>query len=70
VYAADLLSAKAISQQMLGRHKISLNAVAETSTVGLIQSMLDAGVNLTEVRGGACGFGRGRGVVARGCINH
>lgn len=50
VYAADLLSAAAISRQMLGRARVSLNAIAETSTVGLIQRVIDAGVNLTEVR--------------------
>jgi ribonuclease H2 subunit A len=49
LYAADLLSAVDISRQMLGRHKVSLNAIAETSTIGLIQAVLDAGVNLTEV---------------------
>lgn len=55
-YAADLLSAVSISSQMLGRHKVSLNAIAEGSTIGLIQAMLDAGVNLTEV-----GVREGRG---------
>lgn len=54
VYAADLLSAVDISRQMLGRHKVSLNAIAETSTIGLIQAVLDAGVNLTEVGGHCC----------------
>lgn len=39
---------------MLGRHKVSLNAIAETSTIGLIQAVLDAGVNLTEVGGYCC----------------
>lgn len=38
---------------MLGRSRVSLNAIAETSTVGLIQAVLDAGVQLQEVRAGA-----------------
>eukprot|EP00775_Hariotina_reticulata_P012168 gene12168-12306_t len=49
VYVADVVSAEFISGQMLGRAKVSLNAVAEHSTLGLIQAMLDAGVALTEV---------------------
>lgn len=49
VYAADLLSAAFISGQMLGRARVSLNAVAEQSTIGLIQSVLDAGVHLKQV---------------------
>jgi hypothetical protein len=44
---------EAISGQMLGRSRVSLNAIAETSTVGLIQAVLDAGVQLQEVRAGA-----------------
>jgi hypothetical protein len=50
VYVADLLSAQFISGQMLGRARVSLNAVAEQSTMGLIQDVLDAGVRLKEVR--------------------
>lgn len=49
IYAADLLSAQLISGQMLGRARVSLNAVAEQSTIGLIQSVLDAGVQVQEV---------------------
>jgi hypothetical protein len=49
VYVADLLSAQLISGQMLGRARVSLNAVAEQSTMGLIQDVLDAGVQLKEV---------------------
>lgn len=49
VYVADLLSAQFISGQMLGRARVSLNAVAEQSTMGLIQDVLDAGVQLKEV---------------------
>lgn len=52
VYAADLLSAQVISAQMLGRARVSLNIIAEQSTIGLIQTMLDAGVQLREV--GTC----------------
>jgi hypothetical protein len=53
VYVADLLSAQFISGQMLGHARVSLNAVAEQSTMGLIQDVLDAGVQLKEVRGEA-----------------
>ncbi|KAF6254035.1 ribonuclease HII [Scenedesmus sp. NREL 46B-D3] len=49
VYVADLLSAELISGQMLGRARVSLNAVAEQSTVGLIQDVLGAGARLREV---------------------
>lgn len=35
---------------MLGRTRVSLNAVAEQSTMGLIQRVMDAGVQVTEVR--------------------
>lgn len=48
-YLGDVISAKAISAQMLAREKVSLNAIATTSTIKLIQAVLDAGVNLTEV---------------------
>jgi hypothetical protein len=53
VYVADLLSSQFISGQMLGRARVSLNAVAEQSTMGIIQDVLDAGVQLKEVRGDA-----------------
>jgi hypothetical protein len=56
VYVADLLSAQFISGQMLGRARVSLNAVAEQSTMGLIQDVLDAGVQLKEVIP-LCAFG-------------
>jgi hypothetical protein len=60
VYAADVVSAAFISGQMLGRSKVSLNAVAEQSTVGLIQAVLDAGVALTEVGGEGRGAAHSR----------
>eukprot|EP00878_Enallax_costatus_P026973 GHUV01028990.1.p1 GENE.GHUV01028990.1~~GHUV01028990.1.p1 ORF type:complete len:202 (+),score=58.52 GHUV01028990.1:637-1242(+) len=34
---------------MLGRARVSLNAIAEQSTIGLIQAVMDAGVQLKEV---------------------
>eukprot|EP00879_Flechtneria_rotunda_P022504 GHRR01023755.1.p1 GENE.GHRR01023755.1~~GHRR01023755.1.p1 ORF type:complete len:324 (+),score=117.04 GHRR01023755.1:855-1826(+) len=49
VYAADALSAAFISGHMLGRTRVSLNAIAEQSTIGLIQSLLNGGVQLKEV---------------------
>ena len=49
-YASDSLSAAFISGQMLARAKVSLNAIAADSTMGLIQQAIDAGVNLREVR--------------------
>jgi len=49
VYMHDILSARAISAQMLGRSKVSLNEVAAQSTMRLIQGALDGGVRLTEV---------------------
>lgn len=48
-FVFDSLSAAVISQQMLAREKISLNKVANDSTYGLIQKILDAGANVTEV---------------------
>ncbi|GBF93409.1 ribonuclease H2 subunit A [Raphidocelis subcapitata] len=48
-YAHEALSAAVISQQMLGRAKVSLNEIAAQSTMRLIQGALDAGVALAEV---------------------
>jgi hypothetical protein len=48
-YASDSLSAAFISGQMLARAKVSLNAIAADSTMGLIRQSIEAGVNLREV---------------------
>ncbi|UYV83507.1 RNASEH2A [Cordylochernes scorpioides] len=52
-WLVDILSPSTISNNMLQREKYSLNAISHDSAIGLIQSVLDSGVNLTEH---VCGF--------------
>lgn len=47
-YQADVLSAAFISGKMLGRERVSLNALAFESTCALIEAVLARGVNLAE----------------------
>ncbi|KAL4856715.1 Ribonuclease H2 subunit A [Chlorella vulgaris] len=47
-YQADVLSAALISGKMLGRDRVSLNALAFDSTCALIEGVLGQGVNLAE----------------------
>lgn len=53
-YSVDVLSAAAISGAMLGRSRVSLNALAEEATTRLIRGVLDVGVALREVRCACC----------------
>ncbi|KAG2496672.1 hypothetical protein HYH03_005090 [Edaphochlamys debaryana] len=48
-WVAHVMSAEHISAGMLGREKTSLNAMAFDSTLAVIRTALDAGVNLTHV---------------------
>lgn len=48
-FCIDSLSATDISRQMLAREKVSLNTIANDSTYGLIQKLIDAGVKVQEV---------------------
>lgn len=48
-YAIDSISAFRISSSMLSWNRVSLNALAEESTCKLITSVLQQGVNVTEV---------------------
>ncbi|KAG1672118.1 hypothetical protein FOA52_001705 [Chlamydomonas sp. UWO 241] len=48
-WCTEILSAHYISSLMLSRNRTSLNKIAEDSTFKIIQTILDAGVNLTEV---------------------
>jgi ribonuclease H2 subunit A len=48
-FAVENISAQYISGLMLARSKVSLNKIAEDSTMRIIQRVLDAGVNLQQV---------------------
>ena len=48
-YLADEISATNIAGSMLGRQRVSLNAMATDSTCKLIRSALAAGVNVQEI---------------------
>lgn len=48
-FVVENISAQLISGLMLARSKVSLNKIAEDSTTKIIQRVLDAGVNLTQV---------------------
>ena len=48
-FVVENVSGQYLSGQMLARSKVSLNKIAEDATIKMIQTVLDAGVNLTEV---------------------
>jgi ribonuclease H2 subunit A len=48
-YLEDSITAAAIAGAMLGRQRVSLNAMAADSTCKLIRTVLAAGVNLHEI---------------------
>ncbi|GAX85577.1 hypothetical protein CEUSTIGMA_g12992.t1 [Chlamydomonas eustigma] len=48
-YVSEILSAQYLSTCMLSRCKVSLNKIAEDSTVKIIQKVLDNGVSVTHV---------------------
>eukprot|EP01083_Nonionella_stella_P051869 137739_1 len=48
-WLVDVLSPDSISANMFRRPKVSLNAVSHNSAIGLVQKVLDHGVNLTKV---------------------
>ena len=48
-HRVESLSAPAISAAMLGRARISLNALASDATVALVRGALDAGANVAHV---------------------
>ncbi|KAF2744486.1 hypothetical protein M011DRAFT_384786, partial [Sporormia fimetaria CBS 119925] len=48
-WATRVMSARDISAGMLGKNNYNLNAQAMDATIALIQGVLDAGVNVTEI---------------------
>ena len=48
-WVVEVLSPNYLSNAMLRRHKYNLNAISHDTAIGLIQGVIDSGVNLKEV---------------------